>query len=94
MSLARRIRSYYSRYPVVSMVVTAGLIDMVLGGTKSAWFLFWLGFLATTGTLTWRWLVSRRTAPPPATERPRHYLTSESSASSLPMLRMNRRSNP
>ncbi|MCS6783332.1 MAG: hypothetical protein RMI89_03230 [Gloeomargarita sp. SKYBB_i_bin120] len=94
MSLVRRIRSYYSRYPMVSVVVTAGLIDMVIGGTRPAWSLFWLGLLATTGTLTWRWLASRRTTTPPVPEPPRRYLTSESSASSLPMLRMNRRSNP
>ncbi|MEN9218349.1 MAG: hypothetical protein Q6J33_04985 [Gloeomargarita sp. DG_2_bins_126] len=93
MSLSRRIRSYYSRYPVVSVVVTAGVIDMVIGGTTPAWSLFWLGLAATTGTLTWRWLASRRETPP-VPEPPRRYLASESSASSLPLLRMERRQNP
>jgi hypothetical protein len=93
MSLSRRIRSYYSRYPVVSVVVTAAVIDMVIGGTTPAWSLFWTGLLVATGTLGWRWLASRRQMPPPA-EPPRRYLTSESSASSLPLLRMDRRQNP
>ncbi|WP_071454223.1 hypothetical protein [Gloeomargarita lithophora] len=93
MSLSRRIRSYYSRYPVVSVVVTAGVIDMVIGGTTPAWSLFWLGLMAATGTLGWRWLAGRREIPP-RPEPPRRYLTSESSASSLPMLRIDRRQNP
>jgi hypothetical protein len=49
--------------------------------------------IAATGTLGWRWLASRRDIPP-MPEPPRRYLTSESSASSLPMLRMDRRQNP
>lgn len=96
-ALPRLIKSSYRREPLISILITMGVIDAVIGGLDDSWSLFAFG-LGTTGlTLMWRlWRGQQYQRPLPEEEPPvvQRYLPSRSSSSALPMLSVSKKKPP
>jgi len=92
-ALPRFLKSAYRREPLPSFLITAGIVDTIIGGFDERWslFTFGLGTLASAFALRWWFLQQRRTYP--AKPVPQHYLPSSSSRPALPLL-MNSKKNP
>jgi hypothetical protein len=90
----RFVKSAYRREPIISVLITMGIVDAVIGGFNDSWSLFVIG-LGTAGvTLAYRlWRVQQR---PPLPEEPvvQHYLPDRSSSSALPMLTVSKKKPP
>ncbi len=82
----RFFRSAYRREPLITILITMGIVEALIGGFDDSWSLFAFG-LGTAGiTLGVKlWRIQQR---PPLPEEPvaQHYLPSRSSSSALPML--------
>ncbi len=96
-ALPRLIKSSYRREPLISVLITMGVIDAVIGGLDDSWSLFAFG-LGTTGlTLMWRLWRGQQYQPPLPEEEPpvvQRYLPSRSSSSALPMLSVSKKKPP
>jgi hypothetical protein len=90
----RLVRSAYRREPIISVLITMGIVDAVIGGFNDSWSLFVIG-LGTAGvTLAYKlWRVQQR---PPLPEEPvvQHYLPDRSSSSALPLLTVSKKKPP
>ncbi|MUG94803.1 hypothetical protein F7734_21500 [Scytonema sp. UIC 10036] len=90
----RFVKSAYRREPIISVLITMGIVDAVIGGFNDSWSLFVIG-LGTAGvTLAYRlWRVQQR---PPLPEEPvvQHYLPDRSSSSALPLLTVSKKKPP
>ncbi len=90
----RFVKSAYRREPIISILITMGIVDAVIGGFNDSWSLFVIG-LGTAGvTLAYKlWRVQQR---PPLPEEPvvQHYLSDRSSSSALPMLTVSKKKPP
>ena len=95
-ALPRLIKSYYRREPLISILITRGVIDALMGGFDDSGSLFAFG-LGTAGlTLMLRlWRVQQQ-RPLPEEEPPvvQRYLPSRSSSSALPMLSVSKKKPP
>ncbi|MEA5621276.1 hypothetical protein VB711_26075 [Cronbergia sp. UHCC 0137] len=84
--LPRFFKSAYRKEPIISALVTMGVVDAVIGGLDDSWSLFAFG-LGTAGiALVFKlWRMQQR---PPLPEEPvvQHYLPSRSSSSPLPVV--------
>jgi hypothetical protein len=84
--LPRFLKSAYRKEPVISGLITAGVVDALIGGVDDSWSLFAFG-LGTAGVALaiklWR-MQQRRPVP----EEPvvQHYLPPQPSSSALPVL--------
>ncbi|WP_096623659.1 hypothetical protein [Calothrix sp. NIES-3974] len=89
------LKSAYRREPVVSFLVTIGVVDALIGGFDDSWSLFWFG-LGTAGiSLAVRWWRSQQQNHPIEEEVVvQRYLPPQSSNSSLPMLSMSKKKPP
>jgi hypothetical protein len=95
-ALPRLLKSTYRREPVVSGLITAGVVDAVIGGFGDSWSLFAFG-LGTAGlTLAFRWWRTGQSRPLPQEEKqtPQLYLPERSSSTSLPMLSVTKKKPP
>ncbi|RUT09213.1 hypothetical protein DSM106972_012660 [Dulcicalothrix desertica PCC 7102] len=96
-ALPRLLKSTYRREPVVSGLITVGVVDAVIGGFGDSWSLFAFG-LGTAGlTLAFRWWrLSGQSRPSPQEEKPvkQLYLPERSSSTSLPMLSVTKKKPP
>jgi hypothetical protein len=96
LALPRLIKSSYRREPIISILITMGVIDALIGGFDDSWSLFAFG-LGTAGlTLALRlWRVQQQ-RPLPEEEAPvvQRYLPSRSSSSALPMLSVSKKKPP
>lgn len=90
----RFVKSAYRREPIISVLLTMGIVDAVIGGFNDSWSLFVIG-LGTAGvTLAYRlWRVQQR---PPLPQEPvvQLYLSDRSSSSALPMLTVSKKKPP
>jgi hypothetical protein len=98
-ALPRLIKSAYRREPIVSILITMGIIDALIGGFDDSWSLFGLGLGTASLALLWRfWRFQQRPSPLPEEEPAivQRYLPSRSSASSsaLPMLSVSKKKPP
>lgn len=97
-ALPRLIKSAYRREPIVSVLITMGIIDALIGGLDDSWSLFGLGLGTASLTLLWRLWRFGQERPLPQEEPPvvQRYLPSRSSASSsaLPMLSVSKKKPP
>ncbi len=96
-ALPRLIKSAYRREPIVSVLMTMGIIDALIGGFDDSWSLFGLGLGTASLTLLWRlWHFGQQERPlkeqePAIVQR---YLPERSSSSALPMLSVSKKKPP
>ncbi|MFN6571838.1 hypothetical protein A6770_32585 [Nostoc minutum NIES-26] len=92
--LPRFLKSTYRKDPLISVLITVGVVDALIGGLDDSWSLFAFG-LGTAGiTLAWKlWRIQQRRSTP---EEPvvQHYLPSRSSSPTLPMLTVTKKKPP
>ncbi len=94
--LPRFLKSTYRREPLISVLITMGVVDALIGGFKDSWSLFGFG-LGTVGlVLVYKLWRSQQRRPSVVAEEPivQHYLPSRSSSSSLPMLTISKKKPP
>jgi hypothetical protein len=95
-ALPRVLKSNYRREPIVSGLITIGVVDAVIGGFGDSWSLFAFG-LGTAGlTLGLRLWRVQQSRPLPQEEPPvkQLYLPARSSSTSLPMLSVTKKRPP
>ncbi len=95
-ALPRLLKSAYRKDPIVSLLITVGIIDALIGGFDDSWSLFAFG-LGTAGlTLAWRFWKVQQNRPLPKEEKvaTQLYLPSRSSSSALPMLSIQKKKPP
>jgi hypothetical protein len=94
-ALPRFLKSAYRREPIISILITMGVVDAVIGGFDDSWSLFAVG-LGTAGiTLAWKlWRMQQHR--PIVEDKPvvQHYLPSRSSSPTLPMLSVTKKKPP
>ncbi|MBH8572769.1 hypothetical protein I8752_07020 [Nostocaceae cyanobacterium CENA369] len=92
--LPRFLKSTYRKDPLISVLITVGVVDALIGGLDDSWSLFAFG-LGTAGiTLALKlWRIQQRRSIP---EEPvvQHYLPSRSSSPTLPMLTVTKKKPP
>lgn len=93
--LPRFLKSAYRREPIISVLITMGIVDALIGGVGDSWSLFAVG-LGTVGiTLVWRfWRSSQQRRSFPEEPVVQHYLPARSSSTSLPMLSVAKKKPP
>jgi hypothetical protein len=92
----RIVKSAYRKEPLITILITMGIVDALIGGLDDSWALFIFG-LGTAGTaLIIRWLRIKQspTLQEPEVPVKQLYLTSHSSNSSLPMLSISKKKPP
>ncbi|MEO1763239.1 MAG: hypothetical protein AAFR83_14960 [Cyanobacteria bacterium J06629_18] len=91
----RIVKSAYRKEPVITVLITMGIVDALIGGFDDSWALFLFG-LGTAGTaLIIRWLrVQQDTSLPVEEPVQQLYLPDHSSKSSLPMLSISKKKPP
>jgi hypothetical protein len=92
--IPRFLKSAYRREPVVSVLMTMGMVDALIGGLDDSWSLFAFGLLTAGGTVAWRWWRFQQHRPLPEEPIAQHYLPSHSSSSALPMLSISKKKPP
>lgn len=89
--LPRFLKSAYRKEPIISILVTMGIVDALIGGLDDSWSLFTFG-LGTTGValVLKLWQMQQRPSLP---EEPvvQHYLPSQSSSPPLPIMTVSKR---
>ncbi len=92
--LPRFLKSTYRKEPLISVLMTMGVIDALIGGLNDSWSLFAFG-LGTAGiALGFKlWRVQQR-RPLPEEPVVQHYLPSRSSNPPLPMLSVSKKKPP
>ncbi|MDJ0676308.1 MAG: hypothetical protein QNJ36_13130 [Calothrix sp. MO_167.B42] len=97
--LPRFLKLSYRKEPIVSILITMGIVDALIGGLDDSWSLFIVG-LGTTGiSLTWRWWRAQQRQPlqeEPVAQQQQYYLPPQpsSSTSTLPMLSIPKKKPP
>ncbi len=86
--LPRFLKSTYRKEPIISALVTIGIVDALIGGLDDSWSLFTFG-LGTAGVaLVFKlWRMQQRPSLP---EEPvaQYYLPPQSSTAPLPVLKV------
>jgi hypothetical protein len=97
-ALPRILKSAYRREPLISVVMTMGLVDALIGGLDDSWSLFIFGLVITGvsgGLRLWKFQ-QNRSIPQDEPILQQRYLPSKSSstASALPMLSVTKKKPP
>lgn len=92
--LPRFLKSAYRKEPIISALVTMGIVDALIGGFDDSWSLFAFGMGTAGITLAWRWWRIQQVSPLPEEPVVQHYLPSRSSSSALPMLSISKKKPP
>ncbi|TVP65038.1 MAG: hypothetical protein EA343_04140 [Nodularia sp. (in: Bacteria)] len=89
--LPRFLKSAYRRDPIISVLMTVGVVDALIGGMNDSWSLFTVG-LGTAGiSLAFKlWRIQQR-RPLPDEPVVQHYLPSQSSSPTLPLLTISKK---
>ncbi|MFM7364541.1 MAG: hypothetical protein ACKO11_08605 [Cuspidothrix sp.] len=86
--LPRLLKSAYRKEPILSALITMGVVDALIGGLDDSWSLFAFG-LGTSGiALIFKlWRIQQR---PPVPEEPmvQYYLPPQSSSDPLPVIKV------
>ncbi|WP_460200205.1 hypothetical protein [Scytonema sp. NUACC21] len=90
----RVLKSAYRKEPLISVLITMGIVDAVIGGLDDSWSLFVVG-LGTAGiALAYKFLRVQQRPPMPEEPVVQHYLPDRSSSSALPMLTVSKKKPP
>jgi hypothetical protein len=97
-ALPRILKSAYRKEPLISVVMTMGLVDALIGGLDDSWSLFIFGLVITGvsgGLRLWKFQQNRSISQDEPILQQR-YLPSKSSAatSALPMLSVTKKKPP
>jgi len=85
--LPRFLKSFYRKDPIISVLITMGIMDALIGGLDDSWSLFAFG-LGTTGVALGLKLASKLSRSPREERRTfQYYLPPTSSSSSLPIIK-------
>ncbi len=84
--LPRFIKSSYRKEPLITVLITMGVVDALIGGLNDSWSLFGFGVCAAGLTLSYKWWRVLQRRPFPEEPVIQHYLPSRSSNSALPTL--------
>ncbi|MCZ2200517.1 hypothetical protein [Cylindrospermopsis raciborskii] len=85
--LPRFLKSFYRKDPIISVLITMGIMDALIGGLDDSWSLFAFG-LGTTGVALGLKLASKLSRSPREEGRTfQYYLPPTSSSSSLPIIK-------
>ena len=92
--LPRFLKSAYRKEPIITGLMTMGVVDALIGGLDDSWLLLAVG-LGTAGiSLAFKlWRMQQR-RPIPEEPVVQHYLPSRSSSSTLPMLTVTKKKPP
>lgn len=81
------LKSFYRKDPIISVLITMGIMDALIGGLDDSWSLFAFG-LGTTGVALGLKLASKLSRSPREEGRTfQYYLPPTSSSSSLPIIK-------
>ncbi|MBW4563175.1 MAG: hypothetical protein KME32_18905 [Mojavia pulchra JT2-VF2] len=92
--LPRLLKSSYRKEPLISVLITMGIVDALIGGLDDSWSLFAFGLGIAGISLGFKlWRIQQRR---PLSEEPvvQHYLPSRSSSPTLPMLTVTKKKPP
>jgi hypothetical protein len=84
--LPRFLKTAYRKEPIISVLITIGIIDTLIGGLNDTWSLFTFG-LGTTGVALALKLWRMQQHPIPQETVVQHYLPPQASNAPLPMIR-------
>ncbi|KRH96387.1 MULTISPECIES: hypothetical protein [Cylindrospermopsis] len=85
--LPQFLKSFYRKDPIISVLITMGIMDALIGGLDDSWSLFAFG-LGTTGVALGLKLASKLSRSTREEERTfQYYLPPTSSSSSLPIIK-------
>ena len=85
--LPQFLKSFYRKDPIISVLITMGIMDALIGGLDNSWSLFAFG-LGTTGVALGLKLASKLSRSPREEGRTfQYYLPPTSSSSSLPIIK-------
>jgi hypothetical protein len=89
--LPRFLKSAYRKEPIISALITAGIIDALIGGLDDSWSLFAFG-LGTAGValVLKLWQMQRRPSLPEESVV-QYYLPPQSSTDPLPVLKVSKK---
>lgn len=87
----RFLKSFYRKEPLISMLITIGAVDALIGGLDDSWSLFAFGLGTVGAAFAYRlWRVQQR-RPLPEEPVAQYYLPSNSSSPTLPMLSVSKK---
>lgn len=90
----RFLKLAYRKEPLISVLITMGVIDALIGGFDDSWSLFAFGVGTVGVTLAYKWWRIQQRQPLPEEPVVQHYLPSRSSSSALPMLSVSKKKPP
>jgi hypothetical protein len=89
--LPRFLKSAYRKEPIISVLVTMGIVDALIGGLDDSWSLFTFG-LGTTGVAIALKLWRMQQQPPmPEETVVQHYLPPQPSSPPLPIITVSKK---
>jgi hypothetical protein len=93
--LPRFFKSAYRKEPIISVLITMGVVDALIGGLDDSWSLFAFGLGIAGVTLGYKLWRIQQSRPLPEEERVvQHYLPSRSSSPTLPTLTVTKKRPP
>jgi hypothetical protein len=96
--LPRFLKLSYRREPVISVLITMGIVDSLIGGFDDSWSLFIVGLGTTGAALIWRWWRTQQRQPlaPEPVVQQQYYLPPQpaNSTSTLPILSIPKKKPP
>ncbi|MBD2166799.1 hypothetical protein H6G04_20610 [Calothrix membranacea FACHB-236] len=93
--LPRFLKSSYRKEPLISVLITMGVVDALIGGLDDSWSLFTFGLGIAGVSLGWKlWRIYQSRPPMPEEPVVQHYLPSRSSSPTLPMLTVTKKKPP
>lgn len=83
--LPRFLKSAYRKEPIISVLVTMGIVDALIGGLDDSWSLFTFGLGVTGVALVLKlWRMQQQSIPEETVVQ--HYLPPQPSSSPLPII--------
>lgn len=86
----RFLRTAYRKEPISAFLLIVGSVDAAIGGLGGYGGLVFLGLLAVSSALAWRWLIWQRWQRQPSSAKVAQYALPPQSERALPMLSMSK----
>lgn len=92
--LPHLLKSAYRREPIISSLITIGVVDALIGGFDDSWSLFWFGIGTAGVSCALKWWKSQQNQPIEEEVVVQRYLPPQVSNSPLPMLSVSKKKPP